>query len=210
METAVLNTKGEKVGKCEMPEKVFGVTPDKHFLYEAITSYLANQRVGTACAKTRAEVSGGGKKPWKQKGTGRARQGSIRSPLWTGGGVVFGPRPHSFRKEMSQTKRHRALAQALSGKMADGVITVVDKLALSEAKTAQLAAILKTLSAGKKPMLVTGGEDQNVIIAGRNISGLRHLRPENLNAYEVLNSSRIVITTDALSKVSTMWDGKGE
>lgn len=209
METAVLNIKGEKVGKCELPEKVFGVTPDKHLLHEAKISFLANQRIGCACAKTRAEVSGGGKKPWKQKGTGRARAGSNRSPLWTGGGVVFGPRPHSFRSEMPRFKKRIALAHALSAKQADGAVIVVDNLDLTEAKTAMLAAALLKFSAGRKPLVVSNGESAKLLLAGRNVPGLVHSRPENLNVYGVLNSTKVVITKTALEALNALW-AKGE
>ncbi len=202
METAVLNIKGEKVGKCELPEKVFGVTPDKHLLHEAKISFLANQRIGCACAKTRAEVSGGGKKPWKQKGTGR-------SPLWTGGGVVFGPRPHSFRRELPRFKKRIALAHALSAKQADGAVIVVDNLDLTEAKTAMLAAVLLKFSAGRKPLVVSNGESAKLLLAGRNVPGLVHSRPENLNVYGVLNSTKVVITKTALEALNALW-AKGE
>ncbi len=208
METAVINIKGEEVGKCEMPETVFGLTPDKHFLHEAVTAYLANQRAGTACAKTRAECRGGGKKPWKQKGTGRARHGSIRSPIWTGGGVVFGPRPHSFRKELPRKKRKLALAQALSAKFADGSIKVVDSFELAEAKTKLLVGVLSTLSAGRKPLLVTTGSDSKVLLAGRNISDFHHARPENLHTYQVLNCTSLFITKEAVTALTAKWLGE--
>ncbi|MDD4003966.1 MAG: 50S ribosomal protein L4 [Elusimicrobiaceae bacterium] len=209
METAVLNIQGEKVGKCELPEKVFGVTPDKHLLHEAAKVFLANQRIGCACAKTRAEVSGGGKKPWKQKGTGRARSGSNRSPLWTGGGVVFGPRPHSFRRELPQFKRRMALAHALSAKLADGAVVVVDKFDLPEAKTRHMSDALAALDAGRKPMIISTGENGKLLLAGRNVPGLVHCRPENLNTYGVLNSTKLVITRTALDALNVLWT-KGE
>lgn len=209
METAVLNIKGEKVGKCELLETVFGITPDKHLLHEATKVFLANQRIGCACCKTRAEVSGGGKKPWKQKGTGRARAGSNRSPLWIGGGVVFGPRPHSFRRELSPVKRRVALANALSAKQANGDLIVIDKFDVAEAKTRFVAEALNALNAGRKPLVVTTGDNSKLLVAGRNVPGMIHTRPENLNTYGVLNSSKVIITKTALEALTALW-AKGE
>jgi len=205
METEVLNIKGETVGKCELPEVLFGAKPEPHFLYEFVTAYLANQRSGTACVKTRGEVSGGGRKPYKQKGTGRARQGSTRSPIWRKGGVAFGPRPHSHRRELPATKRHLALTQALSAAFSGNKLTVIDGLKLKKAKTGELSAILGKLSSGNKPLLVSMRTDKNIELAGRNIDGLNHCKPADLNAYLVLNSSKIVITKDALENMGSLW-----
>jgi len=203
METAVLNKQGEKIGTCKLPEMLFGLKTQPHFLYEAVTVYLSNQRAGSACAKTRAEVSGGGKKPWKQKHTGRARHGSTRSPIWRKGGVVFGPRPHSFRKDFPAAKRQLALAQALSGKFADGNLIVVDKLDISAPKTKELFSIMKTLKAGTKPLVVSMRKDKNLEVAQKNLSGLDHRLPADLNAYVVLRSSKVIITKDALETMQS-------
>ncbi len=208
METAVINIKGEKIGKCELSELLFGQKPQKHFLYEVITAHLANQRAGSADTKTRAEVSGGGRKPWKQKGTGRARQGSTRSPIWRHGGVTFGPHPHSFRKEMTLNKRRLALAQSLSAKYAEGNLLVVDKFELANPKTREICAVLKKLEGGRKPLLVSMRSSANVEIASRNVQGLSNRRPAELNAYEVLNCSRIIMTTEALENLGGLWAGK--
>jgi len=199
METPVLNAQGEKVGSCELAQTLFGLKPKADFLYEYVTAYMANQRSGTACVKTRAEVSGGGKKPWKQKHTGRARHGSTRSPIWRKGGVTFGPRPHSFRREMPAAKRQLALAQSLSEKYAQGNVLVLDKLELSAGKTKELAAVLAALKAGKKTLLITFGSE-NVSRAASNLSGLCLRQPCDLNAYAVLRSEKVVFTKDALEK----------
>ncbi|MFA5162656.1 MAG: 50S ribosomal protein L4 [Elusimicrobiales bacterium] len=208
METTLVNIKGEKVGSCPLSETLFGHKPDAHFLYEAVTSYLANQREGTAHAKRRSEVSGGGRKPWKQKHTGRARHGSTRSPIWRKGGVVFGPQPRSFRREFPLGKRRLALAQSLSAKFAEGGLVVVDKFDIPEPKTQELAAVLRALGAGRKPLLVTMRSSANVEKAARNLAGLSNCRPAELNAYAVLNSGKIIITRDALESLSGLWSGK--
>ncbi|MDD2772644.1 MAG: 50S ribosomal protein L4 [Elusimicrobiales bacterium] len=210
METAVLNIKGETIGKCELPETLFGHKPEPHFLYEVVTAHLANLRAGNASSKTRSEISGGGKKPWKQKHTGRSRQGSTRSPLWRKGGVVFGPRPHSFRREMPQAKRRLALAQALSAKFAEGGMVIVDKFDIAQPKTKELVAVLRSFTAGRKPLLVSMRENKNVETASRNIRGVSNARPSELNAYDVLNSSKVIMTRAALDNLGGLWSGKGE
>ncbi|HOX23774.1 MAG TPA: 50S ribosomal protein L4 [Elusimicrobiales bacterium] len=200
METSVLNAQGKETGKCELPESLFGLKADRHLLHEAVTAYLANQRKGCACTKTRSEVSGGGKKPWKQKGTGRARQGSTRSPIWRHGGVTFGPKPRSYRQELPIAKRRLALAHALSAKQAGGHVIVLDKLSISQPKTAELYDILAALNAGRKPVLVSS-PDANVSRAAKNVPGLICCRPADLNAYTVLSGSRIIITKDSLGSL---------
>jgi large subunit ribosomal protein L4 len=202
METTVLNTQGNEVEKLELSENFFGQKPKKHFLHEVVTAYLANQRVGTACAKTKAEVSGGGKKPWKQKGTGRARHGSTRSPLWKGGGVVFGPRPRSYRQDLPKSKKRLGLIYALSAKVADNNFMVIDNISVEQAKTKQLNEVLKKLNAGKKPLLVVLKKDEKLNLAGRNIPGLVQCLPLDLNAYIVLNSSKVIITKEAFEKLN--------
>ena len=200
METSVLNAQGKETGKCELPEGLFGLKADKHLLHEAVTAYLANQRKGCACTKTRSEVSGGGRKPWKQKGTGRARQGSTRSPIWRHGGVTFGPKPRSYRQELPVAKRRLALAHALSAKQADGNVLVLEKLSLPKGKTADINELLLALNAGRKPVLVSS-PDANVARAAKNIPGLVCCRPGDLNAYTVLCGSRIIITKDSLGSL---------
>ncbi len=201
METKLLNTKGQEVGKINLPEALFGVKPNPTFLHEVITAFLSNQRSGTADVKTRAEVSGTGKKPWKQKGTGRARHGSMRSPIWRHGGVAFGPTPRSFRIDLPAAKRKLALAQALTSKYTSDNVLVLEKFDLKDAKTKAVAEVLKTLEAGKKPLLVTS-KDAKLDLASRNIAGLNKMVPTDLNAYVVLNSTKVIFTKEAIEKLA--------
>lgn len=201
METKLLNIQGKEQGKVNLPDALFGVKPNPTFLHEVITAFLANQRSGTADVKTRAEVSGTGKKPWKQKGTGRARHGSMRSPIWRHGGVAFGPTPHSFRIDLPVAKRRLALAHALSSKYNSDSIIILDNFDIKEAKTKMVADVLKTLEAGKKPLIVSS-KDAKLDQASRNIEGLNKMVPSDLNAYAVLNSTKVIITKEALDKMS--------
>ena len=201
METKLLNIQGKEQGKVNLPEALFGVKPNPTFLHEVITAFLANQRSGTADVKTRSEVSGTGKKPWKQKGTGRARHGSMRSPIWRHGGVAFGPTPHSFRIDLPVAKRRLALAHALSSKYNSDSIVILDNFDIKEAKTKIVSDVLKTLDAGKKPLIVSS-KDAKLDQASRNIAGLNKMVPSDLNAYAVLNSTKVIITKEALDKMS--------
>ncbi len=201
METKLLNIQGKEQGTVTLPEALFGVKPNPTFLHEVITAFLANQRSGTADVKTRSEVSGTGKKPWKQKGTGRARHGSMRSPIWRHGGVAFGPTPHSFRIDLPVAKRRLALAHALSSKYNSDSIIILDNFDIKEAKTKMVADVLKTLEAGKKPLIVSS-KDAKLDQASRNIAGLNKMVPSDLNAYAVLNSTKVIITKEALDKMS--------
>ena len=197
METKVLDIKGKEQGSINLPDSLFGVKANPTFLHEVITAFLANQRSGTADVKTRAEVSGTGKKPWKQKGTGRARQGSLRAPQFRHGGVAFGPTPHSYRQELPVAKRRAAVAQSLSAKFAEGNIVVLNNLTFKEAKTKAFADMLSVLAAGRKP-LVLADLDNTTRLASRNIAGLTQLAPKDTNAYAVLNSSKVILTKEAV------------
>jgi len=201
METKLLNIQGKEQGTVALPEAVFGQKPNPTFLHEVITAFLANQRAGSADVKTRSEVSGTGKKPWKQKGTGRARHGSMRSPIWRHGGVAFGPTPRSFRQNIPASKRRLALAQALSAKLISEDILVVDSFEVKETKTKAVSGILKALKAGKKPLIVSS-RNENLNVASRNIKGVSHMVPADLNAYAVLNSSKVIFTKEALEKMA--------
>ena len=201
METKVLDIKGKEQGSINLPDSLFGVKANPTFLHEVITAFLANQRSGTADVKTRAEVSGTGKKPWKQKGTGRARQGSLRAPQFRHGGVAFGPTPHSFRQDLPVAKRRAAVAQSLSAKFAEGNIVVLDNLTFKEAKTKAFADMLNVLAAGRKP-LVLADLDNTTRLASRNIAGLTQLAPKDTNAYAVLNSSKVILTKDAVDTLA--------
>lgn len=202
METKVLDIKGKEKGTITLPDSLFGVKANPTFLHEVVTAFLANQRSGTADVKTRAEVSGTGKKPWKQKGTGRARQGSLRAVQFRHGGVAWGPTPHSYRQDLPATKRRTALAMALSTKLEEGNIVVLDSLKFKEAKTKAFAEMLETLSAGRKPLVLDNFADANAALACRNVEGLTHMQTQDINAYVVLNSSKVIFTKDAVTKLS--------
>ncbi len=205
METPVFNLKGEEVGKYDLPVRLFGQKPDPHFLHEVITAYTANRRAGTACTKTRSEVSGGGKKPWKQKGTGRARAGSTRSPLWRKGGVVFGPRPRSYYKYISTAKRRQALAQALSAKLAEENFKIIEAADISGFKTKVLNDILRALNAaGGRILFVADKPDKNLSRAGQNIADFSYCVPAEINAYEILRHRKIIFTRPALDMLNTI------
>ncbi len=198
---AVYNKEGATVGEITLSDAVFGAEVNPGLLHEVVQMYLANQRQGTSHTKTRAEVRGGGRKPWRQKGTGRARHGSIRSPLWRKGGVVFGPRTREFGWTMPKKMRRAALRQALSAKVKNGELIVVDSFELEAPKTREVAALLKNLNVEGKAFIVTAEEDTNIYKSARNIPGVRANAARNLNAYEVLAASKLVLTQDAVAKV---------
>lgn len=203
MEAQLLNVKGAQVGKVELRDAVFGRRPARQFLHEYVTTYLANQRQGTANTKTRGEVSGSGKKPWKQKHTGRARAGSRRSPLWRHGGVTFGPRAGRVHLDFPRRKARLALAQALSAKHSEGAIVFVESLALEAAKTQAVAEILDKLNCAGRTMLVLDAPDPQLALASRNIPDLELALAGDLNAYSVLRARRMVVTRPALDKLNT-------
>jgi large subunit ribosomal protein L4 len=174
-------------------------------MHQAVLTFLANRRLGTAATKTRAEVSGGGRKPWRQKGTGRARHGSIRSPIWKGGGVVFGPEPRSFRMSMQKKVRRLALKSALTSKTNNGSLIVLDQLAMERPKTKEMAGILKNLKTGRKVLLVLDGPQESVIKSVRNIPGVKTLNARQLNVYDILNSESLVMTRDAAVLVEEVF-----
>jgi len=207
METKVLNLKGEEVGKFELPEKIFGVTVKPGVLHEATTIFQSNQRGGNAHTKTRSEVSGGGAKPWKQKGTGRARAGSSRSPIWRHGGVAFGPRNEvNWYRDLPRRKGKNALAQALSSRAKDESLRVVDNLKFDGAKTAQVAKFLEAINAEKKSLIVAEQHDVNLKRAAKNIPGLQIRLAADLNAYEVLACRNLIITKGAIEKLAPKWN----
>lgn len=194
--------KGQDAGSVNLADNVFSLKANPNFLHEVVVAYLGNQRSGTADVKTRSEVSGTGKKPWKQKGTGRARHGSMRSPIWRHGGVAFGPTPRSFRADLPAAKRKAALAQALSAKLAEGNLVIIDSLSIGEAKTKNLVNVLKDLKAGRKPLVVTADyADENLFLAARNIDKLSLFSASDLHAYAVLNSGKVIMTKDAVAVI---------
>ncbi|HHV56852.1 MAG TPA: 50S ribosomal protein L4 [Firmicutes bacterium] len=197
----VYNLQGEAVGEIELSDSVFAVPMNSGLIHQAVVRHLANRRLGTADTKTRAEVSGGGRKPWRQKGTGRARQGSIRSPLWRHGGVAFGPHPRSYAQDMPRKMRRLALKVALSEKLRSGGLTVVEDIKLPEPKTKQMVNVLRSLGAPKKALIVTAERDELVDRSARNLPGVLASGALGLNVYDVLNHDRLIITKDAVAKV---------
>lgn len=196
---SVYNLEGQTVGEIELSDTVFGATVNEALLHEAVVMYLHNQRQGTASTKTRAEVRGGGRKPWRQKGTGRARHGSIRSPIWVGGGVTFGPKPREFRKAMPKKARRAALRSALSSKVNEGNLIVLDELKLAEPKTKQIVSMLSHFEGQRKPLIVLAEQDRNVELSTRNLQGAATARAQDINVYQVLNHNKVLLTRDAVA-----------
>jgi large subunit ribosomal protein L4 len=197
----VLNIKGEKVGDITLNESVWGIEPNDTVLYDAITLARNNQRQGTAETKTRSEVSGGGIKPWKQKGTGRARQGSIRAPHWPGGGVVFGPHMRSYAKKMNRKERRLALKSALSYKVIESEMIIVDNFNLESGKTKEALTALNNLKATKKVLLVVDELTDNVILATRNLSNVVLIEASEINTYDVVAADNMIITESAVKSI---------
>lgn len=197
---ALYNSEGTQVGEVQLNDEIFGVPVNEAVMHQAVVQYLASLRRGTASAKTRAEVRGGGKKPWRQKGTGRARVGSIRSPLWRGGGITFGPQPRSFEFKLPKKVKRLALKSALSAKVQAGEMVVVDTLDFAQPKTKEMVKILKGLNA-ESALVVINIDDVNTVKSARNIEGVKPLAATNLNVYDILKYNKLVITQDAVAKV---------
>ncbi|MFU2418247.1 50S ribosomal protein L4 [Peptacetobacter sp. AB800] len=201
----VMNINGQNVGEIELCDSIFNVEVNEHVLYEAVKCQLANRRQGTQSAKTRAEVRGGGRKPWKQKGTGRARQGSTRSVQWVGGGVAFAPKPRSYKYTLPKKVRRLAMKCALSSKVQSNEIIVLDALTMDAPKTKEFVAILNNIKASRKALVVTAEKNENVIKSARNIEGVQTALVNTLNVYDILNHDTFVITTDAVKKVEEVY-----
>ena len=199
------NMSGAQIGELELKDSVFGIQPNQAVLYDFVKMQLANKRAGTSSTKTRAEVSGGGKKPWRQKGTGRARVGSSRNPVWTGGGIAFGPKPRDYSYRLPRKVRRLAMKSALSSKVIDNNIIVVDALQFEEPKTKLMAQTLEALKVGKKTLLVTMSADTNVIKSARNLPGVKPLTADFINVYDLLNYDTLLITQDAVAKVEEVF-----
>ena len=205
MLTKVYNMSGEQVGEIELSEAVFGITPNESVVHDVVKNHLANKRQGTQSALTRAEVSGGGRKPWRQKGTGRARQGSIRAPQWTKGGVVFAPKSRDFSKKMNATAKRGALVSALSKKVADGELLVVDELKVSAPKTKEMEAFRKALKLEKRTVVVMDENDENVILAARNLPTLTTISVNEINTYEIVANAVVVLTKGSVKKLEEVY-----
>ena len=201
---SVYNMEGKEVGTMELNDAVFGVEINDHLVHLAVVRQLANKRQGTQKAKTRSEVSGGGRKPWRQKGTGHARQGSIRAPQWTGGGVVFAPVPRDYTMKMNKKERRAALRSALTSKVQDNKLVVVENLALAEIKTKEMQRVLNNLKA-EKALVITANDDQNVILSARNIADVQTATVNTMNVYDVMKHNTVVVTKDAVASIEEVY-----
>lgn len=200
----VLNMSGSEVGSVELNENIFGVEVNEHVMHQAVVQYLANQRQGTKSAKTRAEVRGGGRKPWRQKGTGRARQGSIRSPQWTGGGVVFAPKPRDFSFKLNKKVKRLALKSALTTKVNNEKFVVVDEIKLNEIKTKEMKKVLDSLNVNKG-LVVLEENNKNVLLSTRNIPNVKTAGVNTINVYDILKYESFVVTKEALAKIEEVY-----
>ena len=201
---SVYNIEGKEVGSIELNDAVFGVEVNEHLVHMAVVNQLANNRQGTQSAKTRSEVSGGGRKPWRQKGTGHARQGSTRSPQWTGGGVVFAPKPRDYSFKMNKKEKRIALLSALSSKVAESKIVVLDEFKLDEIKTKKFVEVMNNLKV-ENALVVLEGENKNVVLSGRNIPSVKVTATNEINTYDVLKYTTLVVTKDAVEKLEEVY-----
>lgn len=198
---ALYNQSGEQIGEVELNDSIFGIEPNKHVLFEAIIMQRASMRQGTHKTKDRSEVRGGGRKPWRQKGTGRARQGSIRAPQWVGGGTVFGPVPRSYSYKLPKKMRRLAIKSALSSKVLEDNVLVLDDLVFEMPKTKEFKKVLDNLSVDKKALVVTADKDENVILSARNIPGVTVVTAEGINVLDVVGHDKLILTKQAVERV---------
>ena len=205
LKTNVLDMSGKVVGEIELSESVFGITPNAAVVHDVVKNHLANCRQGTQSALTRAEVSGGGRKPWKQKGTGRARQGSTRAPQWTHGGIVFAPKPRDYSYTLNKKTRRLALKSVLSAKATEQNIIVIDEIKMDAPKTAVFAKFLNAVGATGKCLVVTAAADQNVVKSGRNIPGCEITFANLINVYDIVNATKLVVDKAALQKIEEVF-----
>ena len=201
---SVYNIEGKEVGSIELNDAVFGVEVNEHLVHMAVVNQLANNRQGTQSAKTRSEVSGGGRKPWRQKGTGHARQGSTRAPQWTGGGIVFAPKPRDYSFKMNKKEKRIALLSALSSKVAESKIVVLDEFKLDEIKTKKFVEVMNNLKV-ENALVVLEGENKNVVLSGRNIPSVKVTATKEINTYDVLKYTTLVVTKAAVEKLEEVY-----
>jgi large subunit ribosomal protein L4 len=201
---SVVNMEGKEVGTIDLSDAVFGAEINEHLVHLAVVQQLANNRQGTQKAKTRSEVSGGGKKPWRQKGTGHARQGSIRAPQWKGGGVVFAPVPRDYSIKMNKKEKRAAIRSALSDKFANEKLIVVDEIKMDEKKTKKFAEVLANINA-VKPLVVLPENDENVVYSARNIEDAMTALPETINVYDIMKAGTLVLTKDSVKKIEEVY-----
>lgn len=201
---SVYNMEGKEVGKMDLNDAVFGVEINEHLVHMAVVQNLANKRQGTQKAKTRSEVSGGGRKPWRQKGTGHARQGSTRAPQWKGGGVVFAPTPRDYSFKLNKKEKRAALKSVLTSRVQDNKLIVLDELKFDEIKTKEFKKVMDNLKVDKA-MVVIGGQDENVILSARNLPRVNTAVAENINVYDILKGDTLVLTKDAVAKIEEVF-----
>ncbi len=202
---SVFDMTGKKVSDLELAESIFGIEPNVSAMQLCVVAYLANQRQGTQSTLTRSEVSGGGKKPWKQKGTGRARQGSTRAPQWYHGGIALGPKPRKYHKDVNKKVKRLAIRSALSSKVADSELIVLDDLKLDAIKTKEMAKVVNALETGKKVTFVLPEKDETIYRSARNIAGVKTTLVNTLNVYDILNCDTLVVLKDAVSKIEEVY-----
>lgn len=204
-EVKIVDMAGKEVGKMDLSDKVFGAEVNKDVLHQVVVAYLSNQRQGTQSTLTRSEVSGGGKKPWRQKGTGRARQGSTRAPQWTHGGVALGPKPRLYKKAVNKKVARLAMFSALSSKVADKEIIIIDSIATDEFKTKTMIDMLKAVGAGKKSLVVLSDNDKKVIKSLSNIEGVKTSQTNNINTYDILDCNTLILAKPAVEKIEEVY-----
>ena len=203
-EVSVLNMEGNEVEKLNLNDSIFGVEINEHLVHLAVVSQLANNRQGTQSAKTRSEVRGGGRKPWRQKGTGHARQGSIRAPQWTGGGVVFAPKPREYSKKLNKKERRLALKSALTSRVNENKFIVVDEFKFDEVKTKNVANMLNNLNV-KKALVIMGDKNDNLILSARNIPGVKTAHTSTINVYDILKYDTVVVSKEAVANIEEVY-----
>ena len=201
----VYNIEGKKVNDVELKEDIFGIIPNEELVHSVIVNYLANKRQGTQSTKTRAEVRGGGKKPWRQKGTGRARQGSIRAPHWVGGGIALGPKPRSYSYKLNKKERRLAIKSCLSSKVIENELTVVDKFEFNEIKTKEVAKMLNNLKLEGKTLILLPEKNEIIQKSARNIKGVKTLSVNTINAYDLVNYKNLVVTLDTVKRLEEVY-----
>ena len=201
----VYDIKGKKVSDIELADSVFGIKPNENIVHAVLVNYLANQRQGTQSTKTRAEVRGGGRKPWRQKGTGRARQGSIRAPQWVKGGIALGPKPRSYKYSVNKKEKRLAIKSILSSKVAEKELTVVDKLELKEIKTKSMVNALEALKVEGKTLIILPESNKNVVMSARNIEGVKTINANNINVFDLLKYNNLILPVDTVKKLEEVY-----
>ena len=202
---SVYNVEGKKVSDIDLKEEIFGIEPNEAIIHSVLVNYLANQRQGTQSTKTRAEVRGGGRKPWRQKGTGRARQGSIRAPQWIKGGIALGPKPRSYTYKVNKKERQLAIRSLLSSKVLENELTVVEKLEMKEAKTKEMVKTLSNLKVEGKTLIIVADKNENVYLSSRNIEGVKAITLNMINVYDLLKYNKLVLPLETVKKIEEVY-----